>query len=217
MPASGSPSVSRSVTNTPAPTGLALARHGATAWTLAGRYQGRADPPLCPQGLAEAATLAEALRAHAIGQIVSSPLQRARQTAAILAASANLPAPATDVNLSEISYGAWEGLTQPEVKSAWPGLLRAWKHTPESVQFPGGDSLASLRQRVRAALAAWRPTARAQGVLLVTHAIWIKLALIESGQLPPANFRHFPVPTGTLFWLPSHFPTPPHSEISACV
>ncbi|GLR67782.1 hypothetical protein GCM10010909_24630 [Acidocella aquatica] len=185
----------------PAPR-LALVRHGATAWTLAGRYQGRADPPLCPQGIAEAATLAATLHGQAIGQIVTSPLQRARQTAAILASAANLASPETDDNLSEISYGAWEGLTQPEIKSSWPGLLREWKHTPESARFPGGGSLADMRPRVRAALSTWRRAAHAQSVLLVTHAIWIKLALVETGLLAPADFRHIRVPTSTLFWLP---------------
>ena len=181
---------------------LALVRHGATAWTLTGRYQGRADPPLCAQGFTEAASLAASLGNHAIGRIVTSPLQRARQTAALLAAAARLPSPRIDDDLSEIDYGAWEGLTQPEVKASWPGLLRAWKHTPEAVRFPGGESLEELRQRVRAALAAWQPATGAHAVLLVTHATWIKLALIETGQLPPENFRHFPVPTGALFWLP---------------
>lgn len=192
---------------------LALVRHGATGWTLTGRYQGRADPALCAQGFAEAAALAASLGQHAIGQIVTSPLLRARQTAALLAAAASLPSPRIDDQLSEIDYGAWEGLTQPEIKATWPGLLRAWKHTPEAVRPPGGESLGELRQRVRAALSTWRPASGTHAVLLVTHATWIKLALIETGQLPPANFRHFPVPTGALFWLPGPLsqapPAPP--------
>ena len=202
----------------PAPPGapLALVRHGATAWTLTGRYQGRADPPLCPQGFTEAATLAASLRDHAIGQIVTSPLQRARQTAAILAAAASLPSPAADDNLCEIGYGAWEGLTQPEIKASWPGLLRTWKHSPEAVRFPGGESLADVRQRVRAALRTWHRAphvhSHAHAVVLVTHATWIKLALIETGQLAPENFRHFPVPTGTLFWLPGQLSSAPPTE-----
>jgi broad specificity phosphatase PhoE len=85
------------------------------------------------------------------------------------------------------------------------------------VRFPGGESLAELRRRVRAALAAWQPAARAHAIVLVTHATWIKLALIETSQLSPANFRHFPVPTGTLFWLPGQLPTTPKTELSASV
>ncbi len=185
------------------PQRLGLIRHGATAWTLEGRYQGRADLPLCDEGLAEAGALAETLKSCQVSRIVTSPLRRARQTADHLAALTGLPAPRIDENLVEIDYGNWEGLTQPEVKSKWPDLLRQWKRAPETVRFPGGETLGEVKPRVRAALAAWRGAGQDEVIVLVTHAVWMKLAWLETGSLPAPVFRHIVLPTGKLFWFSS--------------
>ena len=175
-----------------------VARHGQTEWSHDGRYQGRSDPPLSPEGIVESQRLAETLRGMRIGAIITSPLQRARQTAAIIVNLLELDPAAIDPNLAEISYGAWEGLTQSEVKSRWPELLRRWKRTPETVRFPGGETLDEARSRVCACLTARRQHTGSMPILLVTHAAWIRLALIEAFGLSLADFRHITIETGSV-------------------
>lgn len=192
----------------PAPRRLGLIRHGATAWTREGRYQGRADLPLSDAGLAEAGALAEILKSCQVSRIVTSPLLRARQTADYLAALTGLPAPQIDENLVEIDYGNWEGLTQPEVKARWPDMLRQWKRAPETVRFPGGETLGEVKSRVRAMLAALRDAGSDEVIVLVTHAVWMKLAWLETGSLPAPVFRQIVLPTGKLYWLSSEGLTP---------
>ena len=215
MPANASPSALRSITDL-APAApevrLLLARHGQTLWNAAGRYQGQSDPPLSPEGEAEAAALAETLRDERLGAVLASPLRRAAATAAILARALGLPPPLTDPRLIELGYGAWEGLTQAEVKARWPALLRCWKRAPETVRFPDGEDLATVRARLDALLAA-RPweTAVAPGgaapggaVLLVTHAGPIRLLRLAAEARPLAEFRRIETPPGSLHALRLH-------------
>ncbi|HQT47149.1 MAG TPA: histidine phosphatase family protein [Acidocella sp.] len=181
------------------PSQLGLLRHGATSWTLAGRYQGQANPPLCAEGIAQAAALGLGLRAEPVCMVVSSPLLRARQTATILAEALALPAPRIDANLTEMSFGAWEGLTQAEVKEKWPEILRAWKRTPYAARLPGGEMLAQVRARVRAGLRDWQ--SQPGRVLLVTHAVWIRLACIEQGEATAEAFRNIEVAPASVRWV----------------
>ena len=184
---------------------LLLVRHGRTAWNEAGRYQGQSDPPLAPEGEAEAAALAGTLRGERVGCVLASPLRRAAATAAILARTLSLPPPVTDPRLTELGYGAWEGLTQAEVKARWPALLRCWKRTPETVRFPDGEDLATVRARLDALLAArpWEAAgaADAGAVLLVTHAGPIRLLRLAAEARPLAEFRRIEAPPASLHAL----------------
>ena len=213
MPASGSPSGSRSITERErgaAGVRLLLVRHGRTAWNEAGRYQGHSDPRLAPEGEAEAAALAGALRGERIGGVLASPLRRAGATATILARALGLPPPGVDPRLIELGYGAWEGLTQAEVKARWPELLRRWKRAPETVRFPDGEDLAAVRARLDALLAErpWeaagmRGTAGGGTVLLVTHAGPIRLLRLAAEARPLAEFRRIEAAPASLhaLWL----------------
>ncbi len=182
---------------------LGLVRHGATNWTLAGRYQGLADPPLCATGIAQAAALGLRLQAEPaqipVQMIVCSPLRRARQTADILTESLGLSAPQIDTDLSEMNFGEWEGLTQAEVKTKWPHVLRAWKQTPYAIRLPGGEMLPEMRERVRAGLRRWH--GQPNRVLLVTHAVWIRLACIENGDATVEEFRNIEVAPASVHWM----------------
>ena len=85
---------------------LCFVRHGETEWNLQGRYQGRADPPLCAAGAATARGIAEQLNADAHLLLVSSPLQRATATAALVATACGAATALPDARLGEIDFGA---------------------------------------------------------------------------------------------------------------
>jgi len=83
-------------------------RHGATDWNRQGLFQGRTDNPLNEDGIAQAHAAAETLRSVTLGQVVSSPLLRAVQTAEIIA---NIAAKTVtlDHGLIELDFGSFEG------------------------------------------------------------------------------------------------------------
>ncbi len=99
---------------------LAL-RHGQSTWNEAGRWQGLADPPLSEFGEQQAATAA-----RFIGQvdvIITSPLERAHRTAAIIGEIIGVGPVEVIDDLRERSVGSWEGLTRHEIEADWPGWI----------------------------------------------------------------------------------------------
>lgn len=88
---------------------IALVRHGQTDWNAAGLFQGSSDTPLNDVGRAQAAAAAVRLSAQSWDAVVSSPLSRARETAAIIADALGLPLGAAYPELIERDYGPFEG------------------------------------------------------------------------------------------------------------
>ncbi len=127
---------------------LLLVRHGETDWNAAGRIQGSTDTALNARGRAQAAELAERLRAAGPAEaLYTSPMLRARETAEIIGAALGLvPQPMEE--LRELSFGAWEGCSWEEIQRRWPGDF-AWCETDRFNRAPpGGESYAQLARRV---------------------------------------------------------------------
>jgi broad specificity phosphatase PhoE len=132
-------------------------RHGETDWNAQGLSQGNVDIPLNPTGLAQARSAAERLRNRGIATIVSSPLSRARVTAAFAGEALSLPVQ-IDNDLREVQFGVQEG--QP--MSGWFADWVAGHFTPD-----GAETFAELRRRAVAAVN--RAIAQAPVVLVVAH------------------------------------------------
>ncbi len=198
---------------------LWLVRHGETAWTRAGRYQGRADPSLTVMGKAEARAAGQILAAHGVRLVISSPLARARQTAC-LAAPAGVPI-LIDPRLMELDFGAWEGLTQVEVRHRFPQALRRWKREPAVARPPGGETLAEASARWHDFLAdppwIYSPggTSAPGPVAVVTHAAIIRLALLAAAGAGLDGFRGMAVPVGSVRRLDGAYPRAQPIEASA--
>jgi broad specificity phosphatase PhoE len=138
-------------------TTILLARHGETDWNREGRWQGWADPPLNDSGRAQARALARQLRDARFDAVYASDLQRAHETAAIVAEPHGVPVVA-DSGLREIDVGSWSGLTRAELEARFPGGER-----------PDGETREQHAGRVLGAverIARDHPGAR---ILLVTH------------------------------------------------
>ena len=99
---------------------LAL-RHGQSTWNEAGRWQGLADPPLSEFGETQAATAAQYI--GQIDVIVTSPLERALRTGAIIGEIIGVGPVEVIEDLKERSVGRWEGLTRQEIEAGWPGWI----------------------------------------------------------------------------------------------
>lgn len=153
-----------------------VARHGETTWNQEGRYQGRLEAPLSALGRRQAEALAQALREQRLGRVISSPLERCMQTARPVAQAHGI-ALEPDERLLEIAHGTWEGRLRGEIERDDPGRYRAWRRTPESVRFEGGESLADVLARWRSFVA---ETAFNVPTLVVTHDVVVRLAILES-------------------------------------
>lgn len=174
---------------------LIFVRHGQTAWNVEGRYQGRRDTDLAAAGFAEARSVACRLRGAGVSLVFSSPLQRARATADVIARLIG-PVPCTiDERLVEIGFGAWVGLTQAEIKQRWPALLRDWKHAPQTVRFPGGEGLLDVWRRLRDFLRdpPWTGAVEPRCVVAVSHTGPIRLARLLADNRPLAHFRQIKI------------------------
>ena len=115
-----------------------LARHGETAWSLAGRHTGLSDLPLTEAGERQARRLGERLRGLAVANVFTSPLRRAARTCELAGFGA---AAETVPDLVEWDYGDYEGRTSAEIKAARP----EWRLFRDGC--PGGESPAQVGAR----------------------------------------------------------------------
>ncbi len=121
---------------------ILLVRHGETSWNREGRYQGRTDVPLSPDGEAQVAALAVRLAHVPIAVAVSSPLARARRTAEVVLGGRGTPLE-LDAGLIEISHGEWEGQLSSDVEAAHAEMLGTWRSRPDR-DVPAGPSAETL-------------------------------------------------------------------------
>lgn len=124
-----------------------LFRHGETEFNLQGRYQGELDSPLTEAGIQQVQQNACMLKSI-IGnpqewKIVSSPLGRAMQSAAIICETIGYDVQNVqqDKRLAEVAVGQWAGLTTSEIESTWPkrfhkGDIYSWYfHAPDGETY----------------------------------------------------------------------------------
>jgi probable phosphomutase (TIGR03848 family) len=169
------------------PTLVLLVRHALTATTgikLMGRSRGL---HLSPKGLAQAdATAARLATLPKIGAIYSSPIERARETAAPIARARGL-AVRIDGELTELDIGQWTGISLKRAhrKPEWEQIQRH----PSGFQFPGGESFTGMQTRMALALA--RMVARHDGqiIIAVSHADPIKAAVAHALGTPLDLFQ----------------------------
>ncbi len=155
---------------------LVVVRHGRTAANARGLLLGRLDVPLDDLGRAQAAqvagaVLAQAARTHTpVAAVVSSPLERTRQTAEAF----GLPV-RVDERLVELDYGVLDGTPLADVP---PEVWADWRADPD-FRPPGcAESIAGVQERVEQACEDWAAVARVEGVVvLVTHVSPLKAAV----------------------------------------
>lgn len=129
-----------------------LVRHGRTTANASGMLAGRLKGVrLDEAGRAQAAAAGERLAAVPLTALVTSPLERCRQTAReILSRQCGTPAQLTDRALTECDYGEWQGQSlKTLVKDP---LWRVVQAQPSAVEFPGGESMAAMQARAVAAV-----------------------------------------------------------------
>ncbi|MEQ3552393.1 bifunctional RNase H/acid phosphatase [Pseudonocardia nematodicida] len=166
------------------PVRMILLRHGQTELSVERRYSGHGDPELTELGQEQAVAAARALAARLArdgvrpAAVLSSPLRRARQTAAAVAETTGADLEVRDA-LVETDFGGWEGLTFAEARERDPELHGRWLSSPD-VEPPGGESFTAVGERVGAERRRIVEQYGGETVIVVSHVTPIKMLLREA-------------------------------------
>ncbi|HUN22041.1 MAG TPA: histidine phosphatase family protein [Anaerolineales bacterium] len=167
---------------------LFLVRHARSAWNAQGRLQGHADSSLDDVGIAQARALAEVLRKQRIHAFYTSPAQRARQTAQILANYHQQQYQASlqvDERLRERDVGAVTGLTWSEVQAQYGDWAKqvekdGWEIAPP----PGGEDPRAVQERMVTALDGIIKANKYLNVLVISHRGSLNIYLRHLFKMP---------------------------------
>jgi broad specificity phosphatase PhoE len=146
---------------------LYLVRHGRTAHNASRKLLGRLDVPLDDLGVRQAEALGRVGVLHKASRVVTSPLARARDTAAALG-----PPVTVDARWAEIDYGVHDGADIETVPDLWREWTADLGYAPE-----GGESLLAVGERVREDCRDLWPEAAETDVVVVTHVSPLKAAI----------------------------------------
>ena len=176
-----------------------LVRHGETAWTLTGQHTGRTDLPLTESGERAARELGSRLAGLRVERFLSSPLQRARRTAALATPDAVVE---TDDDLMEWDYGAYEGKRTADIEAERPG----WRLFRDGC--PGGETLESVGARADRIVG--RIHACGGNVMIFAHREILRILAVRWIGLAPKEGRCLQLATASLSPLGyDHDPTEP--------
>ncbi|MCU1353223.1 MAG: phosphoglycerate mutase family protein [Acidimicrobiales bacterium] len=174
-------------------TRILLVRHGESTWNADGRWQGQADPPLTDRGRRQAALAARAI--GSVDAIVASDLERALDTATVIAAELGLEPVLTEPRLRERDAGEFSGLTRVEIHARFPGLL------PDD---PAGAELGPDGRPRRPP--GWEPD----------DAIWerVEVALLALGRLVPDGDIVAVTHGGVIYAMEEHLGSPQSGRLA---
>jgi probable phosphoglycerate mutase len=145
---------------------ILLARHGETDWNAERRWQGHTDRPLNERGWAQARALAERLDATRLEAVYSSDLQRARDTAALVADRQGVELRMM-AELREVDVGTWAGLTKADVEREHPEAFERWR--AGYAAWEDGETYEQMSERVGAAVLRIAEAHPDAPVLIVSH------------------------------------------------
>jgi probable phosphoglycerate mutase len=179
----------------PQPVGsIVLVRHGETEWSRNGRHTGLTDIPLTETGAYKAELAGTLLAPRHFDLVLTSPLRRAVETAR----RAGFPGAEPDGRLVEWDYGAYEGLTTPEIVERLGRPWKIWDAGAPAGESPG-ESVAQVTARADSLLDTIRPRVlRGEHVLLFSHAHFLRALAGAWLGLTAAGGRYFVLGTSAV-------------------
>ena len=166
---------------------VVLVRHGETEWTLSGQHTGRTDIPLTERGRKQARLLAPLFSTADFALVLSSPLQRARETCELAGLGARME---IEPDLMEWDYGEYEGITSKEIKRTAPN----WMVFTDGC--PGGETPEQVGARVDRLIHRIRPVAGR--VAIFAHGHLLRVFAARWIGFPPSAGQHFLLDTSTV-------------------
>jgi probable phosphoglycerate mutase len=190
-------------------TELILLRHGETDWNRERRVQGQLDTPLNAEGHRQALAAARHLSSRATDYrlerepdrpaplLLSSDLQRCRQTAAPIGTAAGLEV-SLDERLRERHYGAFEGRTLPEAQRELGARFDRWLARDPDFDVGGGESLRVFAKRVEDALRDLVERHAGRTLVIVTHGGVLDIVNRIARAVPLEAPRDVEIPNASL-------------------
>jgi len=169
---------------------LFLVRHGETEWSRSGQHTSVTDLPLTPYGEQQATALNGQLDPSEFELILSSPRQRAQETAR-LAGFTGAAAPAVDDDLAEWAYGDYEGLTSDQIRQRRPDW-DLWRDG-----CPGGESPDDVAARLTRVVGRVQQSG-VQKAIAFAHGHALRVLTLCWLDLDLARGEQFPLHTGTV-------------------
>jgi alpha-ribazole phosphatase len=176
---------------------LLLVRHGTTKLHAPDRFWGSTDIALSDAGIRQAEKLRDRLKDEKITAVFSSALSRARVTAEVIAAAADLKV-TTDASLDECNFGYVEGLTFTEINKKYPDLAEVLLGFDIDTRFPGGESFGEFDARVRQFLPNLDKFKTRDTVAIVAHGGSLPLLVCHLLGLPIKTWRQLRITQGSL-------------------
>ena len=181
-------------------TRICFIRHGETDWNVARRIQGQADIPLNETGRSQALAMAFNAAHYAFSAVYSSDLERALDTAKMLAEKRGLEVSTTPL-LRERHFGIFQGITAEEGLQFNPAAHACYEARDLDYDFDTGESLLQFADRVKAAVDYLRQHHRNQTIAAVTHAGVLDILYRKATGRPLQPPRDFAVPNCALNWF----------------
>jgi alpha-ribazole phosphatase len=176
---------------------LFLVRHGNTKQDNASRFWGKTDVDLSAEGIGQAEQLRDRLAAQNIDAIYASQLSRARDTAEIIASRHSCDI-TTRAELNEIDFGRIEGMSFEEINRLHPYLAEVLSNWNPHPQFPDGESIDELEDRVRTFLKQLIKHGPEETILIVAHAGTLRLMICTLLGIGVEHWRHMRIDLASL-------------------
>ncbi len=156
-------------------------RHGQSSYNLAGRTQGRTNDSVLTQlGREQAREVGQKLKNCGIEVIVTSPLERARETAKLANETLNVPL-LVDERFIEVDVGEIEGMHYTEIQEKYGEKYQQWRSLDckyENMCFEGGETKKQVRQRVFGGLEDYAKNSAYDVIAVSSHGIMLTQVLI---------------------------------------
>jgi len=151
------------------------------------RFRGRADINLDEVGIKQSEAAAGRISEWQVSAIYSSPLRRALATAEIIARPFSLEVESLP-GIIDINYGEWQGLTSEEAAAKYEALYSVWLNSPDKMKFPGGESLAEVRERAAATMNDLITRHPKETIILVSHKVVCQILILSLLDLDNSCF-----------------------------
>lgn len=170
---------------------LILIRHGEIGDKYRGTFIGKTDVPLSDKGKFQSERLRTYLKPRSSTAVLSSPLQRCRETARISMEPFGLPVE-IEKDLREIDFGFWEGLSFDTIAAMNNGAVKGWVDFDRDFTFPGGERIGDFLDRM-ARVGGRLASLDAGSTIVFTHGGVIRALICHFLNLSPRNYLLFEV------------------------
>ncbi|MBI5664159.1 MAG: histidine phosphatase family protein [Nitrospirae bacterium] len=177
---------------------LLMIRHGEIPSNVNKVYAGRSPESLTRSGVLQAIQASEKLKGYKIDALYSSPIQRALETAQIIAEKVGVDL-RVDGSFRELEMGPWEGMSEDDVARLYPNEWSVWSHKPAELKLPGRETLDELLARVLAGIRNLYQDDPANNTVIVTHVAIIRVLLLWHERMSLNLYKTIHVPNAKVF------------------